>query len=73
MQLPKGRMPNDVLQYCTDIVGGSITSYLCDDIKLKQVTLGHCSFSAETNRELLEQIFSFVANLPKLGDVSTCD
>ena len=62
--LPTGRMPDTVLSYCVEKVGGSVEQYLDNDTKIKAVCLGHFTFAAETNRELLENIFMFVHNLP---------
>lgn len=64
MSLPKGRIPNDTLEYCVMEAGGSLEEYLADSVKIKAVKLGHLTFSAVTNRELLESIFSFVSELP---------
>ena len=65
MPLPKGRVPNDTLNYCVMEAGGSIEEFLEDGEKFKSIKLGFNTFTAKTNRELLTLICYKVSELPE--------
>lgn len=63
---PKGRVPNEVLQYCAEMVGSTIETYLdSNDDVIKSIKLGHHTISYKTNRELVEKVFRKVSELPE--------
>lgn len=60
---PKGVIPDKVLDYIAQMCGSTIELYLDGRTVIKSVKLGHHTFSATTNRELIEKVFRKVSEL----------
>ena len=66
LRKPKGRVPNEVLQYCAEMVGSTIETYLdTNDELIKTIKLGHHTISYTTNRKLIEKVFRLVSEMPQ--------
>lgn len=61
---PKGKIADDVLQYCAEKCGSTIEPVIVDSKMVKTIKLGYFDFSGTWNRELVENVFRFVSELP---------